>query len=145
MMSDKVKLECMVCGKEFLGLKPQICCYAFDCGCRGLPIDPIICSSECWDKGMKITSYNQLRELLKAEKERRGISYSEIADALGYSQSTVEKWFSGANHSTMSFEKLLNVCELFGYDIDVSTDIERWSKALEVDLTGIINKQSPND
>jgi len=26
------------------------CCSGFECGCMGLPIEPYICSEECWKK-----------------------------------------------------------------------------------------------
>lgn len=48
-MSNKlVIVNCMVCSKEFLSEEPQMCCSGKDCGCMGMPIDPIICSSHCY-------------------------------------------------------------------------------------------------
>lgn len=47
-----VELSCMVCGATFMGPKPQMCCSGRDCGCMGMPIDPIVCSKECYDKGI---------------------------------------------------------------------------------------------
>jgi hypothetical protein len=45
----------MVCGKEFMGKESVTCCSGRDCGCMGMPIDPIVCSSECYDNiGNKI-------------------------------------------------------------------------------------------
>lgn len=41
---------CDVCGKEIV---LQYCCTAFDCGCMGKPIDPPVCSNECYDKYME--------------------------------------------------------------------------------------------
>lgn len=41
--------KCIVCGGE-LDFEPQMCCSGKDCGCMGLPIDPPICSEECWEK-----------------------------------------------------------------------------------------------
>lgn len=29
---------------------PQMCCSAHDCGCMGLPIEPPVCSEECFYK-----------------------------------------------------------------------------------------------
>jgi hypothetical protein len=40
----------MGCGEEFLGEEPKMCCSGYMCGCMGQPIDPIICSEECYDK-----------------------------------------------------------------------------------------------
>lgn len=45
----QVKLNCMVCGTEFMGAEPVMCCSGRDCGCMGLPIDPIVCSNECYN------------------------------------------------------------------------------------------------
>ena len=42
--------HCEVCGKEFEGPEPVFCCNMFDCGCQGLPLEPIVCSEECYDK-----------------------------------------------------------------------------------------------
>jgi len=50
-----IQLNCMVCGESFLGEEPKMCCSGRDCGCMGLPIDPIICSPECYDN-MKPTN-----------------------------------------------------------------------------------------
>jgi len=41
-------LTCMVCGKEFKVEKPKMCCSGTDCGCMGFPIDPVVCSDECF-------------------------------------------------------------------------------------------------
>lgn len=41
---------CVVCGKEFEGEEPKLCCSGYMCGCMGLPIYPIICSEECYNK-----------------------------------------------------------------------------------------------
>jgi len=49
-MSDVSK--CVVCDVEVPDYEPEFCCNAFDCGCRGMPIEPCICSEECWDKLM---------------------------------------------------------------------------------------------
>lgn len=53
-----VTCYCMVCSKEFQGEEPRMCCSGRDCGCMGLPIEPIVCSDECYDiiingKGIK--------------------------------------------------------------------------------------------
>jgi len=43
-----VKLNCWGCGEEFQGEEPKMCCSGHMCGCLGMPIDPIICSEECY-------------------------------------------------------------------------------------------------
>ena len=45
-----IKLICMGCGEEFEGEEPKMCCSGRECGCMGLPIDPVVCSDECFDK-----------------------------------------------------------------------------------------------
>jgi predicted nucleic acid-binding Zn ribbon protein len=49
MSETKNKYYCMVCGKE-LDYEPQLCCSGRDCGCLGMPVDPPVCSNECYDK-----------------------------------------------------------------------------------------------
>ncbi len=43
---------CEICNKFVEGFKYKKCCNGFDCGCMGMPIEPCICSNECWDKFM---------------------------------------------------------------------------------------------
>lgn len=50
-MTDEI-YTCLECGKPVPDYKPQICCNAYGCPCRGLPIEPPICSEECWDNFM---------------------------------------------------------------------------------------------
>ena len=45
----EVELSCVVCGTKFMGPEPKMCCSGRDCGCMGLPIDPIVCSKECYE------------------------------------------------------------------------------------------------
>lgn len=44
-----VDLICMVCEAEFKGEEPKMCCSGRDCGCMGLPTEPIVCSKQCYD------------------------------------------------------------------------------------------------
>lgn len=46
---SKRKGYCEICRTE---IEVRICCNSFDCGCGGLPVDPPVCSSECYDKLM---------------------------------------------------------------------------------------------
>lgn len=48
----EVELTCMVCGSKFMGPEPKMCCNGRDCGCMGLPTEPIVCSKECYEKGI---------------------------------------------------------------------------------------------
>lgn len=46
-------LNCMQCGKDFKGQEPQTCCSGRECGCMGMPTEPIVCSKECYELLMK--------------------------------------------------------------------------------------------
>lgn len=52
-MEELVELYCMVCGKQFMGTKPQTCCSGRECGCMGMPTEPIVCSEKCYDNLLK--------------------------------------------------------------------------------------------
>lgn len=45
-------LECYTCNKMFMGVPPKVCCNSSDCGCQGLPIEPVVCSNECYNDVM---------------------------------------------------------------------------------------------
>ena len=45
-----MKGYCEICGNE---IEIRMCCSSFDCGCMGLPIDPPVCSTKCYDAYMK--------------------------------------------------------------------------------------------
>lgn len=47
---EKRKSHCEVCETE---IEVRMCCNQPDCGCMGMPIDPPVCSSECYDKLME--------------------------------------------------------------------------------------------
>jgi hypothetical protein len=51
--SNLIDLNCMYCNKLFKGEKPKMCCSGLDCGCMGMPIDPITCSDKCYDLFIK--------------------------------------------------------------------------------------------
>lgn len=40
---------CIVCGTPVPDYKPEYCCDGRECGCMGKPIEPPICSGECFD------------------------------------------------------------------------------------------------
>lgn len=50
----EIELSCMVCGKNFVGEEPLMCCSGDLCSCMGQPIDPIVCSDECYEMLMII-------------------------------------------------------------------------------------------
>lgn len=45
----KAKGFCIVCGEE---IEVNICCNGYMCGCMGQPVDPPVCSEECYDELM---------------------------------------------------------------------------------------------
>ena len=61
----KVLVNCMSCGDEYLSEEPKYCCNGSDCGCMGMPIDPIICSIECY---YELPMFNKLSA---EEKQKR--------------------------------------------------------------------------
>ncbi len=40
---------CIACDKP-LSFVPRMCCDGRECGCMGQPIDPPVCSNECYAK-----------------------------------------------------------------------------------------------
>lgn len=49
-------VACEICGHDFEG-EVKTCCSGRDCGCMGLPIEPILCSDKCaneWYERIKI-------------------------------------------------------------------------------------------
>lgn len=47
---DFIRLNCMGCGNDFYGPEPKMCCDGRECGCMGQPVEPVVCSQECYDK-----------------------------------------------------------------------------------------------
>jgi hypothetical protein len=47
---ERENTNCLECGNPVKSYKAEYCCNGIDCGCRGLPIEPPICSDECWEK-----------------------------------------------------------------------------------------------
>lgn len=45
-----MKWNCVVCGETVENYKPEYCCSGEQCGCRGLPIEPPLCSVKCSSK-----------------------------------------------------------------------------------------------
>lgn len=41
--------DCMYCGELVPGAIPKYCCTGSQCGCMGLPIEPIVCSKGCYE------------------------------------------------------------------------------------------------
>ncbi|OCB77981.1 ASCH domain-containing protein [Flavobacterium crassostreae] len=42
--------NCMSCDKKFFGQDAQYCCSGNECGCMGQPVEPVVCSEECYNK-----------------------------------------------------------------------------------------------
>ena len=51
MSAEKVS-ACMICQKPVPGWEPEYCCSGADCGCGGEPIEPCVCSDDCFDAVM---------------------------------------------------------------------------------------------
>lgn len=49
---NDILLTCMGCDESFLGPEPKMCCNGYECGCMGMPIDPIVCDEKCYGKLM---------------------------------------------------------------------------------------------
>ena len=45
-----MKSNCAICETE---IEVQMCCSGRECSCMGMPIDPPVCSNECYDKYME--------------------------------------------------------------------------------------------
>lgn len=54
----------MICEKE-LDYEPLMCCSGYMCGCYGMPIEPPVCSNECYNK----LPMNQVKEDTKESDE----------------------------------------------------------------------------
>jgi hypothetical protein len=39
---------CLICGRPVPGYTPDFCCSGTDCGCSGQPINPCVCSDDCY-------------------------------------------------------------------------------------------------
>lgn len=50
-----MKTNCTICEKE---IEVQMCCSGIDCGCMGLPVDPPVCSDECYIKFEELMKKN---------------------------------------------------------------------------------------
>jgi len=44
-----MKGSCDICGTD---IEVTLCCSGHECGCMGLPVEPPVCSEECYDKLM---------------------------------------------------------------------------------------------
>ena len=47
---ELVEATCMGCGKDIMIPEPKMCCSGYMCGCMGMPIDPIVCDEDCYNK-----------------------------------------------------------------------------------------------
>jgi hypothetical protein len=53
---------CIICGTRMGDYRPEYCCNGIDCACRGLPIEPPVCSEECWQQFNKEEKCQSERE-----------------------------------------------------------------------------------
>ena len=52
---------CLQCGKPVPDFEYTYCCSSYDCGCGGRPIEPCICSEECWESFMSPNRHEPTR------------------------------------------------------------------------------------
>lgn len=69
----KVIHDCEVCNKPVPEYVPKYCCNGFGCGCFGLPVEPCICSEECWNKVV----YRNAEESETTSSAKKKINLSE--------------------------------------------------------------------
>lgn len=55
------KTPCIICGNP-MDYEPEYCCEGRECGCMGKPIEPPVCSQECWDKAINRMPEGEVRE-----------------------------------------------------------------------------------
>lgn len=79
-----VILTCMVCGEQFIGYEPKMCCSGDNCGCMGLPIDPVVCSDVCYGKGMNGGLKKEKLETPIVEREKS--QWVSVGDACAFSE-----------------------------------------------------------
>jgi hypothetical protein len=49
-----MRYHCEHCGKELSeDYKPALCCDGYMCGCMGRPIEPMVCSQDCFNAIIK--------------------------------------------------------------------------------------------
>jgi hypothetical protein len=65
---SKEKGFCEVCGTE---IEIKMCCSGHMCGCYGLPVDPPVCSGECYDTFMS-------KEYQDKKQKERETAYKKL-------------------------------------------------------------------
>ena len=50
MIKNEIGEYCEYCNKFVGGFQYQMCCSGHEYGCMGLPVEPCVCSDECWQK-----------------------------------------------------------------------------------------------
>jgi predicted nucleic acid-binding Zn ribbon protein len=77
---SKTKGYCQICSTE---IEVQMCCSGHECVCMGQPIDPPVCSDDCYEKFMSNTQSTRNTQenlfttttLLKKEHESSGQNF----------------------------------------------------------------------
>ena len=60
-MANENPNTCEQCGKPVPDFEYTYCCSSYDCGCGGRPIEPCICSKECWETFMSPNRHEPTR------------------------------------------------------------------------------------
>lgn len=75
----EVELTCIVCNKEFYGPEPEMCCSGRDCGCNGQPIEPVVCSAECYDHLVGNKKNPEIIEPMTIQEKDREWAENEVS------------------------------------------------------------------
>ncbi len=111
-----VTLTCMGCGEWFKGEAPKMCCSGRDCGCMGMPTEPVICSPGCYGlMKLKVKNGGKIPAAVGEEKESGDdpiAQYTLICKIIegGYKGRKIEKYINLylMNYPNGQYAKLLN-------------------------------------
>lgn len=79
---------CCNCGEKVeLDYHPKMCCNGNDCGCLGLPIDPVLCK-DCEIMNERVTN----NKILKMFRALKGLSLVGLANLCGRSEKTIRTY-----------------------------------------------------
>lgn len=68
-----VELKCQVCHNLYMGEEPRMCCSGRECGCMGQPIDPMVCSEECYQNIQPTHDFKNGSTFLYKEDEMKDL------------------------------------------------------------------------
>jgi hypothetical protein len=77
-------MNCLICKKPVPDYIPQMCCDGRECGCMGMPVNPCICSDQCYDAVM-----NGIGKPFDERRKDAGIEIYNSAQKEGYDNTNV--------------------------------------------------------